>query len=150
MIEIPKWDEALHQFTVFLKYCGLSNEIEWVFRDDIWRRPSAKKVLIRNPVHKNNMAFSRRVFETGREKGLVELLAIGSDETTTFCTVWYPNSPEKETQGWDHGMKLTMMNPLAKAKRVAHFLWPIFGLQPEFRQYQRFETCVPARMRDAT
>jgi hypothetical protein len=69
MTEILKWDEALDQFKDFLRSRSQPIEIEWVFREDIWRR-NAQKILVRYPVDKNNIDLCRHVFEGGRKKDL--------------------------------------------------------------------------------
>jgi hypothetical protein len=144
MAGVPEWDDAIDQFTNLLRSCGHPMEIEWVFRGDVWQR-SVKEMLVCRPVPQGNTALCRRVFESGRDKGLVNLLAIGGDEATVLCTVWYPKLPNEEVQGWDSGMKLSIANPLARAKRISQVLWPVFRVLPRFRRYQRFEGFVPTR-----
>ncbi len=58
MIAIPEWEDALVQFKDFLRSRGHSLEIEWVFRDDIWRR-NAYDMLVRRAVPPENAAFCR-------------------------------------------------------------------------------------------
>lgn len=112
-----------------------------MFREDIWKR-SPSDVVIRFPSQIINSALTKKVFGEGRKKGLIDLYAIATVDDMTAATVWFPKFSDEEIQGWNRGMKLSIAQPLPKAKSVGGLMWLWFRLHPQFLQYQRCEFTV--------
>ena len=138
MKDIPSFEEAVASFKHLLTEQGHPSKILWVFRDDIWRR-SSSDVVLRFPFQTRNLALAKKVFVDGRKKGLVDVYAIATIDDMTAATVWFPKFTNEEIQGWDRGMKLSIAQPLPKAKAVGGLTWLWFRLHPGFRQYYRCE-----------
>jgi hypothetical protein len=141
MNEIPNFENALESFRRFLTEQGHSTNVFWVFREDIWKR-SPTSVALRFPSQIKNLRLVKKVFEEGREKGLVDIHAIATVGDNVAATVWFPKFKEEEIQGWDCGMKLSIAEPLPSAEIVGELRWLLLSLKPQFRHYQRFELCV--------
>jgi hypothetical protein len=141
MDEIPNFDDAIAAFQQFLQEHGHPSKILWVFREDIWKR-SSSDVLIRFPSQIKNLALTKKVFEEGRKKGLVDVHAIATIDERVAATVWFPKFIEEEIQGWNRGMKLSLAEPFPRAKAVGKLNWLWLRLQPNFRHYQRLELWI--------
>ena len=141
MTEIPDFESAVASFRRFLEEQGHPSGILWVFREDIWKRAS-DDVVLRFPSQAKNLALAKKVFDEGRRKGLVNVHAIATVDDRVAATVWFPKFPGEEVQGWDRGMKLSIAEPLLRAKAVGAFRWLSFRLHPQFRHYQRAEWTV--------
>jgi hypothetical protein len=141
MNAIPNFEDALKSYGRFLGEHGHPTEIVWVFREDIWKR-SLTSVALRFPSQTKNLVLAKKVFEEGREKGLVEIKAIASLGDKVAATVWFPRFKEEAIQGWDCGMKLVIASPLPSGEIVGHLKWLSFRLSPKFRHYQRFDVWV--------
>lgn len=138
MNDIPSFEDAVASFEHFLTEQGYPSKILWVFREDIWKR-SSTDVVLRFPSQIKNQALVKKVFGEGRQKGLVDVHAIAMVADMTAATVWFPKFTDEEIQGWNRGMKLSIAQPLPKAKSVGGLMWLWFRLHPKFRQYQRCE-----------
>jgi hypothetical protein len=141
MNDIPDFENALESFRRFLAEQGHPTNVFWVFREDIWKR-SPTSVVLRFPSQIKNLGLAKKVFEEGREKGLVEVRAIATVGDKVAATVWFPRFKEEEIQGWECGMKLSIVEPLPSAEIVGELRWLLFSLKPQFRHYQRFELWV--------
>jgi hypothetical protein len=141
MNEIPAFEDALESFRRFLSESGKPTNICWVFREDIWKR-SPTDVAVRLPSQTKNLVLAKKVFEEGREKGLVEVRAIATMHNRVAVTIWFPKFSGEEIQGWDRGMKLSIAEPLPRANIVRSIQWLLFRLRPPFGHYQRFELWV--------
>ena len=141
MNDIPDFEDVVASFEHFLTEQGHPSKILWVFREDVWKR-SPIDVVLRFPSQIKNLALAKKVFGEGRKKGLVEIRAIASVDDKVATTVWFPKFPAEEIQGWNHGMKLSIADPLPAAKFVGRLRWFCFRLQPKFRHYQRWEVGV--------
>lgn len=141
MNDIPCFEDAVASFEHFLTEQGHPSKILWVFREDIWKRSSSDLVL-RLPSQQKNLALAKKVFREGRKKGLVDVRAIASVDDQVAATVWFPKFPDEEVQGWTRGIKLSIADPLPRAKSVGGVRWLCFSLQPMFRHYQRSELQV--------
>jgi len=135
MNDIPDFAEALYQFRQFLAKSGHSDQVFWVFRDDVWQ-PSPGDLRIKYPPSVENDALAQKVFAEGRERGLVEIIAIATVEEKVAAKVWFPKYPNEEVQGWDRGMKLGLSEPLPRAKRVGALRWWLFQFLPRYRRFQ--------------
>lgn len=138
MNDIPDFGDAVASFRLFLAEQGHPDKILWVFREDIWKR-SPGDVVLRFPPPIKNLALAKKVFEEGRRKGLVDVHAIAVVDDRVAATVWFPKFSDEEIQGWNAGMKLSIAEPLPRARSVGGFMWLYFRLQPKFRYYQRCE-----------
>jgi hypothetical protein len=141
MNEIPDFEDAVASFKHFLTEQGQPSKILWVFREDIWKQ-SPTDVVLRIPSQIKNLALAKKIFAEGRKKGLVDVQAIASVDYKVATTVWFPKFSAEELQGWNRGMKLSIAEPLPRAKSVGRLRWLCFRLQPNFRHYQRSELSV--------
>lgn len=144
MNDIPEFEDALSSFREFLTQNGHPSEIVWIFRDDLWKR-SVSEVLVRVPSQPENLVLAKKVFNEGRRKGLVDVHAIAIAGGAIATTVWFPRTLDDEIQGWDRGMKLTISEPLLRAKTFGSFRWWLFSFLRGFRYYQAHELIVGTR-----
>lgn len=140
MNDIPAFESAVAAFQRFLVDEGHPSEILWVFREDVWKR--SVDVLLRCPSQMKNQTIAKKVFEEGRKQGLVNVDAIATVGDKVAATVWFPKFAGEEVQGWSHGLKLSILAPLPRAKCVGELRWLCFRFHPTFRQYQRHETLI--------
>ena len=149
MNDIPSFPDAVASFKHFLTEQRLPSKILWVFREDIWKR-SPDNVALRFPSQIKNLALAKKVFGEGREQGLVDIHGIATVNDMTAATVWFPKFTDEEIQGWNRGIKLSIAQPLPKAKSVGGLMWMWFRLHPKFRLYQRWELRVGTKAWAAT
>lgn len=149
MNDIPTFEDAVASFTRFLNESGNPTNIFWVFREDVWKR-SPTDVAIRLPSQPENLALAKKVFDEGRDKGLVDIRAFATVDNRVAATIWFPKFPGEEIQGWDCGMKLSIAEPLPCAKIVSSIQWLLFRFLPRFRHYQRLELWVGTKPWAAT
>lgn len=98
MSDIPDFESALSDFSRFLVRQGHSHKIVWVFRDDIWRR-SRNLVWFRSSPPDENLPLAQKVYQEGRERGLVEIIGIAKAASQIIATVWFPKHVGEETSG---------------------------------------------------
>jgi hypothetical protein len=144
MAGIPAYEDATAEFCSFLAGRGHPTAVAWLFRDDIWLR-SRERLLVRWPLPSETASLAKKVYEEGRERGIVGLQAIGQTRQVVFATVWYPKFPEDEVQGWSRNLKLSIAEPLAEVRRVPRVFWGIVRWTPSYRRYQRWESLVGTR-----
>ena len=144
MNDIPDFEEALEQFRRFLKESGHSDEVFWIFREDLWRL-SVTQALVKYPPTPENESLAQKVFEEGRVRGLVEMKAVAVAGDRVAATVWFPKYPDEEVQGWNRNMKLVILQPLPKARRVGKWRWRLFRFLPRYRRAQRFAGLIGTR-----
>ena len=144
MTDIPELDVAVARFRQLLLDNGQPTTLLWVFRDDVYARtPSV--VALRYPPPGENFSLAEKVFNEGRVAGLVEISAIGTTGKAVAATVWFPRTPGDEVQGWNGGMKLSIVKPLPNAKLVSGWLWGITQYLPSYRRYQREAAFIGTR-----
>jgi hypothetical protein len=136
--------DAVASFRNFLKENGHPTEILWVFRDDLWQC-SQTEVLVRYPTSSENFVLAQKVFGEGCEKGLVDIYAVAIAADQVATTVWFPKFAGEDVQGWDCGMKLSIAQPLPRARIVNPLRWWFFRFAPRFRHYQNFEWTVRSK-----
>ena len=141
MNDIPIFEDALGYFRRLLTESDHPTDILWVFREDVWKR-SPTDVFVSLPSQTKNLPLARKVFDEGRKKGLVGVHGIATVDNKVAATIWFPKFRGEEIQGWDCGMKLSIAEPLPRAKIVGSIRWLSFSLRPRFRHYQRFELWV--------
>jgi hypothetical protein len=144
MSDIPEWPEAVNAFQAFLEANRHPRNIRWVFRDDLHPR-EMPQVLVRAMLPNENAALAAKVFTEGRQKGLVEMIAIATTGFATLASVWYPKYPSEEVQGWDRGMKLSIRQPLLRARPVSSMKWAIVTFLPSYRRAQQLWGFVGTR-----
>jgi hypothetical protein len=115
-----------------------------VFRDDLWFR-GPDDVLMRYPLPLGNIPLSEKVYNEGRERGLVGITAVVTTTGHVGATVWFPKFPEEEVQGWSQGLKLAINQPLPVAKVVGGLRWKAFRYLSGYRRYQRHEFGIGSR-----
>jgi len=142
--EFPTFEDAVAQFQHFAREQGLPDTLYWMFREDLWRR-STQSVFVRMPPHAKSLELARSVFAEGRAKGLVEITAVARVGGGLATTVWYPKRAEEEVQGWDHGLKLRIAQPLPVALGVPSSLWMAVEWIPGYKRYQARECFIGTR-----
>jgi hypothetical protein len=136
MYDMSSFEDAVASFRHFLDENGHPTDLFWVFRDDVWKR-SPTDVLLKYPVSRDNILLAQKVFDEGRERGLLDVHAVATAAGKVAATVWFPKFPSEEVQGWDRGMKLSLAEPLPRAKTIGALRWRLFGFLPGFRDYQK-------------
>jgi len=144
MSEIPEFQVAISDFRHFLVEQGHADELVWVFRDDLWFR-APDHVLMRYPPPVENKSLAEKVYNEGRERGLVEITAVATANGHVATTVWFPKFPEEEVQGWSQGLKLAIRQPLLTAKVVNGLRWRVVRYLSGYRWYQRHESFIGSR-----
>jgi hypothetical protein len=145
MSEIPEFQVAISDFRSFLVAQGHAYEIVWVFRDDLWFR-GPDRVLMRYPPPEKNRSLAEKVYDEGRERGLVEITAVATANGHLAATVWFPKFPEEEEmQGWSQGLKLSIRRPLPAAKVIGGLRWRAVRCLSGYRWYQRHEYSIGSR-----
>lgn len=143
-MDIPNFDTAVESFRSFLARNGHPTKIAWVFRDDLVA--SRDEGRIRSPLPAENQTLARKVFEEGRAKGLIAIIAVGTIDQLTVSTVRFPRTADDEVQGWNQGMKLSIVQPLPSLRRVAgRFSWWLVSLSREYLLYQHQHVFIPTR-----
>ena len=142
-MQIAPFDEAFARFRSFLRSHGLPETVVWVFREDLFC-PERGTCLVRALRPGENDSLARKVFDEGRAAGLLELKAIGSSAEATIATVWFPRASE-EVQGWSEGMKLTIVEPPARARFVGRTRWWFLRFTAAYRRYQRNASFIAKR-----
>jgi hypothetical protein len=89
MYDLATFEDAVASFRGFLEENGHPTNVFWVFRDDVWKRPN--DVLINYHSASKNLGLAKRVFDQGREKGLVEVHAVATMGDKVAATVWFPS-----------------------------------------------------------
>jgi len=141
MNDIPEFAETVQQFRAFLREQGHPTTLVWVFRDDLWKM-NLSRVLLREFHGSGRVNLAEKVFVEGRAKGLVQVTAVAQSNDVTAATVWYPKYEDEEIQGWNQGLKLSVVQPLPAATLVSRLLWwPLLAV-PGFREYQRTELTI--------
>jgi hypothetical protein len=148
MNDIPNFADALIQFRGFLGESGHPSAVFWVFRDDVWKL-SPSDVWVKYPSSRENTTLAEKVFAEGRERGLVEIHAVAIAGGKIAATVWFPKYAHEEVQGWNQGMKLSISQPLLRAKIVGAVCWSLLRFLPRFRHYQRADSFIGTRARAA-
>jgi hypothetical protein len=98
MSEMPEFRVAISDFCRFLIEQGHVGELVWVFRDDHWFR-GPDHVLMRYPPPSGNEPLAQKVYDEGRERGLVEVIAVATAKGHVATIVWFPKFPKEEVQG---------------------------------------------------
>jgi hypothetical protein len=144
MAELPVFEAAVEQLTAFLSGRGHPVALVWVFRDDAWLR-YPRDAVIGWPVRPGAPALAKQVYEQGRLRGIVGVDAIAQAPQMTFATVWFPKFPEDEVQGWSRNLKVTIQDPLLRAKLVSRLAWFAIRCTPSYRRYQRSSQFIGTR-----
>src|SRR4051812_4963897 len=131
MSEIPEFQVAISDFRQFLIREGHADKLVWVFRDDLWFR-GPDEVLMRYPLPAGNAPLAEKVYDEGRERGLVEIKAVATSRDCVVATVWFPKFAEEEVQGWSQGLKLVIRQPLPEARIVGRLRWRVAGFMPGY------------------
>lgn len=141
MNDLPDFAEALTQFRLLLGENGHPTDLFWVFRDDVWKL-SPTEVWVKYPSSRQNLRLAEKVFAEGRAKGLVEIHAVAVAAGEVAATVWFPKYEHEEVQGWNRGMKVSISQPLPRAKTIGPLRWSLLRIVPSFRQYQKADMFI--------
>lgn len=144
MTVIPEFATALESFQKFLGDNSLPAPVVWVFRDDTFF-PTHDTLIVQSKVGRDNAMLAAKVFEEGRRKGLVQIIALGRDQSRSFATIWFPRLAEDEVQGWNVGLKLGIRQPCPLAKTAGRVAWFLLQWNPAFRRYQRTYAFIGSR-----
>ena len=105
MNDIPHFAEAVEQFRQFLAKSGHSDQVFWVFRDDVWQL-SPSDVCAKYPPPADNAALAQKAFAEGQERGLVEIRAVATAGQKVAATVRLPKYRGEGVQGWGGGIEV--------------------------------------------
>jgi hypothetical protein len=72
----------------------------------------------------------------------VDIHAVAVAAGQVAATVWFPKYAHEEVQGWNRGMKLSISQPLPRAKTIGALRWSLLGFLPRFRQYQKSDIFI--------
>ena len=76
----------------------------------------------------------------------MEVAAVASSDHLTAATVWFPRTAAAEVQGWDRGMKLSLIQPLPIADPITFwFTWKMVQCSSVYRRYQGRRAFVGTR-----
>jgi len=123
METLPDFDTAMHRFKVFLLEHNLSDNLSWIWREDVmfWRR----QLYVKVPLRPEDQTSVKKIYEAGRDRGIgVCLAAFCSAERILCCHVWFAHDAEDGLRHMCSGLKLSIPTPLRMAKPVRNrFLW---------------------------
>jgi hypothetical protein len=77
MNDLSTFEDAVASLRRFLDENGHPTDLFWVCRDDVWKR-SPTDVLLKYPVTRENTLLAQKVFDEGRERGLVDVHAVAT------------------------------------------------------------------------
>ncbi len=134
--QIPSFSVAVERFRDFLASYGHAGSLVWVFREDLYM-PGTDEIVIKTPVPLANRSLAEKVFEEGREQGLVAVTALARLDGAIVTSVWFPKYPHEEVQGWNQNLKLSLSQPLPRANAVrSRVLWWLHQQRPAYRRFQ--------------
>ena len=134
---MPDFLSAKTQLSEFLRGEGKADRIAWVFKDDLFLA-DPETAFIRYPLPADTEPLAGKVFNEGRQKGLVELSAIAGNADETFVSIWYPRAGDEEVDGWEEGVKMSISEPLARSVLVTSRMeWWFWRKLPPYRRYQK-------------
>lgn len=124
MARTPPFAVARYSFLGFLRECGWSPKLMWVFREDYtsWQR----RCWLRVPLPAANAELAQRSFEAGRRHGLgVRIEALCRFEDRTVCYPWWPKNEEEASYAMQpRSLRLTVPTEPVTARGIRHgWLW---------------------------
>ena len=125
MGELPEFQVAISDFRRFLVEQGHADELVCVFRDGLWFR-GPQQVWMRSPPPAENVPLAKKVYDEGRQGGVVGITALAMAKGHVAATVWFPRLPEEEVQGWLRGLKLAILQPLPAGNVIGGLRWRMF------------------------
>ena len=137
------FEQAMASLQKFLKENGHPENVFWVFRGDLWQRPT--DVLVRYPPPPRNLVLARKVFTEGCDRGFIAIDAIATTHDQAAATVWFSKFPRDQVQGLDAGVKLSLAQPMPHATLISPWRWWSVRFRPRFRQYQRYESWIKTK-----
>ena len=141
--DIPPFPQALESFQSFLRELGHDGPIVWTFREDLYS-VLGSRTWIRWPPPEANAAVAVRCYEAGRQRGLVEIVALFRVGTSLATSVFAPAADE--LQGWSEGFKRSVREPLLQAAPVSNaMLWRLHRCRAAYARYQEHEVFVHRR-----
>ena len=92
-----------------------------------------------------NAGMFERYYEAGRIRGSAQVLAIFNAPEVVGCTIWCPEVGE--VQGWESGLKVSVLDPLRKGLAVSGSLrWLACTALPRYRRFVSFTGFAPLRV----
>lgn len=113
MTETPPFDEGLGAFRRFAQSNGFSEELLWVFRDDVTNR--RRDYWIRVPIARGNGELVRRYYDFGREQKLgVTFQILCRVNELSACFIWVPHDELDAEYAMQGPLKLVLpTNPIS-------------------------------------
>ena len=137
MEEFPSFEEAVEQFKAFIGKQGHPTQLNWVFRDDLY--VTRNTVFIVSPLPSNNRQTAQTAYNNGVAMGQVEIRAMAGIQGGMAATIWYPTFEANRPEGWDHGLRFSIAEPLREAQEVGKgWRWNLRKYTPAFRRFHRF------------
>ena len=123
METLPDFATAVHRFQEFLREQKLSDNLMWVWREDVmfWRR----QLYVKLPLPPENETSARMTYGEGKNLGFgVCLAAFCLLEGIPCCHVWFARDAEDGSRHMCSGLKLSIPTPLRMARPVRNrFRW---------------------------
>lgn len=121
--EMPVFGEAVRRFGGFLVSRGLSPDLLWVFREDVYLRH--QRLLVKVPLPERNIGDVKRLYALGVNRGLgVRLDVLCLLGVRPCCYVWLPSDEEDASYAMLSGLKLSVPTEPAVAHAVrSRLLW---------------------------
>lgn len=121
--EIPDFDSALSQFSRFLANSGFSQEVLWVWREDVIVK--GRSMHVRVPLPDRNRACAEARYAVGRELGYgVCLQMFALLDSKPCCFVRFASSEREAGDTFTSGLTFKLSSPPLIARPVrSRVLW---------------------------
>jgi hypothetical protein len=145
---IPTFSEAVGQLKGLLARLAYSDaELLWVARDDFYAVRFGWYYLAPSIPPSTEVDLAA-YYERGREKGLVSVKALFDLPCKVGCSVWFPETPEEEVQGWSSGLRVSVATPMPIAALVnSPVSWWLHRWCSNYSNFQRLFPSAPTRQR---
>lgn len=143
---MPTFGETQKLFQNFLAGQGLSDDIVWVFSEDIILEKD--RVLVRTPVQSENEALAEQCFERGIRRDLgICFLAFALLDNRPCCYVLLPRDKiDSEYLLMSHGPKFSVRVNLLRAQPVSsRLIWTIKKLLEQTSQKRTVLDNLPGK-----
>lgn len=134
----PSFDAAVERFKDVLSENGQPNDIQWVFRDNVYAKRDAFFVAV--PLPEKNKDFATRAYNAGVIKDQIEMRAVAKFPDSVVATIWYPVTEQHRPQGWEFGLRFTINLPLLDASEIRlGWRWRVRQITLGFRRYHKYQ-----------
>ncbi len=133
----PSFNAAVEEFKDFLSKQGRPNDIQWVFRDNVYTKRNAFFVTV--PLPETNCGLAERAYNAGVTQDQIAMIAVAKLPNSVLATIWYPITEQQRPQGWEYGLRYVINEPLLDASKVRlGWRWRVRRITPAFRRYRKY------------